>query len=69
MAGWIAEGAGCILAGGAEHIGGWVRDCESSVSGGALLSVCSECDMTWTCRGQEVQRVRKPGQIVLGKGL
>ena len=49
LSGWIAEVAGCILGGGAENIGGWVRG--SEVSGAALLSVCSECNMTWKCRG------------------
>eukprot|EP00976_Prorocentrum_cordatum_P100857 1192398-Prorocentrum_minimum.AAC.3 len=29
MSGWVAEGAGCILGGGAENIGGWMRGSES----------------------------------------
>eukprot|EP00959_Pyramimonas_sp_CCMP1952_P078308 1637072-Pyramimonas_sp.AAC.1 len=45
MSGWIAEGAGCILAGEAEDIGGWVRGSKGLVRGTALLSVCSECDI------------------------
>eukprot|EP00959_Pyramimonas_sp_CCMP1952_P074373 1553995-Pyramimonas_sp.AAC.1 len=35
LSGWIAEVAGCILGGGAENIGGWVRGSEG-VAKGAL---------------------------------